>query len=67
MKLTCRNTAYDSSLGVCLNALYSSCPEDIVKLTAADLVSLFLQSTRSTKSQQLKVKTGTYFSVEQLS
>lgn len=37
-----RNMAYDSSLGIFLNTLYSSCPEDIVKLTAADLVSVFL-------------------------
>ncbi|KAK7343322.1 hypothetical protein VNO77_11979 [Canavalia gladiata] len=50
-----RNIAYDSSMGICLNALYSSCPEDIVKLTAADLVNVFLQSMRRTKSQQLKV------------
>ncbi|KAJ1436334.1 Zinc finger C2H2-type [Sesbania bispinosa] len=55
MKLSCRNTAYDSSMGICLNALYSSCPEDIVRLTAADLVSIFLKSMRKTKSQQLKV------------
>ncbi|KAK7390797.1 hypothetical protein VNO78_18880 [Psophocarpus tetragonolobus] len=50
-----RNTAYDSSIGICLNTLYSNCPEDIVKLTAADLVSVFLQSIWKTKSQQLKV------------
>ncbi|XP_027365272.1 serine/threonine-protein kinase ATR [Abrus precatorius] len=50
-----RNMAYDSSMGICLNALYSSCPEDTVKLTAADLVNVFLQSMLRTKSQQLKV------------
>ncbi|XP_027934179.1 serine/threonine-protein kinase ATR isoform X2 [Vigna unguiculata] len=50
-----RNMAYDLSMGICLNTLYSSCPEDIVKLTAADLVSVFLQSMGRTKSQQLKV------------
>ncbi|RDY02662.1 Serine/threonine-protein kinase ATR, partial [Mucuna pruriens] len=50
-----RNMAYDSSMGICLNTLYSSCPEDIVKLSAADLVSVFLQSMQRTKSQQLKV------------
>ncbi|XP_061337449.1 serine/threonine-protein kinase ATR [Gastrolobium bilobum] len=50
-----RNMAYDSSMGICLNALYSSCPEDIIKLTAADLVSVFLQSMWRTKSQELKV------------
>nr|KYP69208.1 Serine/threonine-protein kinase ATR [Cajanus cajan] len=50
-----RNMAYDSSIGICLNTLYSTCPDDIVKLTAADLVSVFLQSIWKTKSQQLKV------------
>ncbi|AES62926.2 Serine/Threonine-kinase ATR-like protein [Medicago truncatula] len=50
-----RNMAYDSSLGVCLNTLYSSCPEDIVKLTATDLVGVFFGSLRRTKSQELKV------------
>jgi len=51
--------AYDLSMGICLNTLYSSCPEDIVKLTAADLVSVFLQSMGRTKSQQLKVNIDT--------
>ncbi|XP_068493011.1 serine/threonine-protein kinase ATR isoform X2 [Phaseolus vulgaris] len=50
-----RNMAYDSSMGICLNTLYSSCPEDIVKLNAADLVNVFLQSLGRTKSHQLKV------------
>ncbi|GAU18055.1 hypothetical protein TSUD_51660, partial [Trifolium subterraneum] len=50
-----RNTTYDSSLGVCLNTLHSSCPEDIVKLTAADLVGVFFGSLWRTKSHQLKV------------
>ncbi|WJX88949.1 non-specific serine/threonine protein kinase [Trifolium repens] len=49
-----RNTTYDSSLGVCLNTLHSSCPEDIVKLTAVDLVGVFFGSLWRTKSQQLK-------------
>lgn len=52
--------AYDSSLGVCLNTLYSSCPEDIVKLTATDLVGVFFGSLRRTKSQELKVSIDTY-------
>lgn len=59
--------AYDSSMGICLNALYSSCSEDIVKLTAADLVGVFLRSMSRTKSEQLKVNIVTYFSLEQLS
>ncbi|MED6198219.1 hypothetical protein PIB30_064049 [Stylosanthes scabra] len=50
-----RNMAYDSSMGICLNTLYSSCPEDVVKQTAADLVSVFPQSLSRTKSQELKV------------
>ncbi|KAK7270160.1 hypothetical protein RIF29_23104 [Crotalaria pallida] len=50
-----RNMAYDSSLGICLNAMYTSCTEDVVKSTAAGLVSVFLQSMRRTKSQELKV------------
>ncbi|CAJ1977648.1 unnamed protein product [Sphenostylis stenocarpa] len=57
-----RNTAYDSLMGICLNTLYSSCPEDIVKLTAADLVNVFLQSMGRTKSQQLKVALCTAYS-----
>ncbi|KAG7975717.1 hypothetical protein I3843_06G113400 [Carya illinoinensis] len=50
-----RNMAYDSSLGGCLNALHSSCSDDVVKLTAADLVNVFPQSMWRTKSQELKV------------
>lgn len=46
---------YDSSLGDCLNALHASCPDDVVKLTAADLVNVFPQSMRRTKSEELKV------------
>ncbi|KAJ7967115.1 serine/threonine-protein kinase ATR [Quillaja saponaria] len=49
-----RNMAYDSSLGVCLKALYSSCPEYVVKITAANLVSVFPQSMWRTKSEELK-------------
>ncbi|CAK8574214.1 unnamed protein product [Lathyrus sativus] len=49
-----RNLTYDLSLGVCLNTLHSSCPEDIVRLTAADLVGVFFGSPGRTKSQQLK-------------
>ncbi|XP_057494820.1 serine/threonine-protein kinase ATR isoform X1 [Actinidia eriantha] len=49
-----RNTIYDSSMGGCLQALHSNCPDDVVKLTAADLVSVFPQSMRRTRSPELK-------------
>ncbi|CAK7329438.1 unnamed protein product [Dovyalis caffra] len=49
-----RNMAYDSSLGGCLNALHSSCPDAIVKLTAVDLIHVLPQSMQRTKSQELK-------------
>lgn len=64
---TCRNMAYDSSMGICLSALYSSCPEAVVKSTAADLVNVFLQSLWRTKSKELKVNIKTCISLEQLS
>ncbi|XP_057966398.1 serine/threonine-protein kinase ATR [Malania oleifera] len=48
------NKVYDSSIGSCLHALYLSCPDDVVKSTAADLVSIFPQSMRSTRSPELK-------------
>jgi hypothetical protein len=53
--LHCRNVAYDLSLVGCLHALHSRGAYDIVKLTAADLVNVFLQSMWRTKSQDLKV------------
>ncbi|BFG28310.1 hypothetical protein CerSpe_145840 [Prunus speciosa] len=47
---------HDSSIDGCLDALHYSCPEDVVNLTAADLVDVFPHSLRkSTKSQELKV------------
>lgn len=51
----CRNTVYDSSIGGCLHAVHSSCPDDVVKLTAADLVYVFSRSVQRTKSPELKV------------
>lgn len=51
----CRNTVYDSSMGGCLQALHSSCPDDVVKLTAANLVKVFPESMQRTKSSELKV------------
>ncbi|EXB24045.1 Serine/threonine-protein kinase ATR [Morus notabilis] len=50
-----RNIVYDSSLGGCLKALHSGCSDVVVKLTAADLVNVFPQSMRRTKSVELKV------------
>ncbi|KAJ0077184.1 hypothetical protein Patl1_35864 [Pistacia atlantica] len=50
-----RNVDYDSSIGACLAALHSSCPDVVVKLTATALVTIFPQSMSRTKSQELKV------------
>ncbi|XP_021286556.1 serine/threonine-protein kinase ATR isoform X2 [Herrania umbratica] len=50
-----RNFAYDSSIGGCLRALHTSCPDDVVKLTAENLVNVFCHSMRRTKSMELKV------------
>lgn len=50
-----RNTSYDSSLGECLNALHSICPDDVVKLTATDFVNVFAVSMQKTRSPELKV------------
>lgn len=51
----CRNPVYDSSMGNCLQALHCSSPDDIVKLTAVDLVKVFPKSMQRTKSSELKV------------
>ncbi|PIA56742.1 hypothetical protein AQUCO_00700831v1 [Aquilegia coerulea] len=53
--VSARNTIYDSSMGACLHVLHSSCSDDIVKLTAGDLVNVFPQSLQSTESVELKV------------
>lgn len=50
-----RDVGYDSSLGACLESLHSSCPDVVVKVTAATLVNAFLLSMSRTKSQELKV------------
>ncbi|XP_034681323.1 serine/threonine-protein kinase ATR isoform X6 [Vitis riparia] len=50
-----RNAAYDSSMGGCLHVLHSTCSDDVVKLTAADLINVFPQSILNTKSAELKV------------
>ncbi|KAD2392970.1 hypothetical protein E3N88_39947 [Mikania micrantha] len=49
-----RDITYDSSLGGCLQSLYSSCTDDVVKLTAADIVSVFSDSMQKTASPDLK-------------
>ncbi|CDP14533.1 unnamed protein product [Coffea canephora] len=51
---TFRGTAYDSSLAACLCALYTSCPDDIVKSTASTFIKIFPESFLKTKSQELK-------------
>ncbi|XP_007041728.2 PREDICTED: serine/threonine-protein kinase ATR isoform X1 [Theobroma cacao] len=50
-----RNFVYDSSIGDCLRALHTSCPDDVVKLTAENLVNVFCHSMWRTKSMELKV------------
>lgn len=47
--------AYDSSMGACLETLHSTCPDVVVKQTAAALVNTFPRSMSRTKSQELKV------------
>nr|KAJ0216324.1 hypothetical protein LSAT_V11C300104440 [Lactuca sativa] len=49
-----RDISYDSSLGGCLEALYSSSADDVIKLTATDIVSVFHQSMQKTASLELK-------------
>ncbi|GLT42972.1 hypothetical protein SLA2020_169490 [Shorea laevis] len=49
-----RNMAYDSSMGGCLAILYTSCPDDVVRLTAKHLVDAFHRSIWRTKSMKLK-------------
>ncbi|XP_050231488.1 serine/threonine-protein kinase ATR isoform X2 [Mercurialis annua] len=50
-----RNLVYDSSIGGCLSVLHSSCHDDVVKLTATNLMKVFPLSMWRTKSQELKV------------
>ncbi|KNA16075.1 hypothetical protein SOVF_091650 [Spinacia oleracea] len=46
--------AFDSTIGSCLDVLHSRCPADIVRLTAAELVSAFYNSLLKTKSCELQ-------------
>ncbi|KAG9442834.1 hypothetical protein H6P81_018688 [Aristolochia fimbriata] len=50
-----RTVAYDSSVGACLRVLYSSCDDEVVKVTAKDIVAVFQKSVQSTDSPELKV------------
>lgn len=50
-----RNIVYDSSMGGCLKALHTNCPDGVVKLTAENLVNAFFHSIGTTKSDELKV------------
>ncbi|XVF45588.1 hypothetical protein PTKIN_Ptkin02bG0218200 [Pterospermum kingtungense] len=50
-----RSLAYDSSIGGCLLALHTSCPDDVVKLTAENIVNVLHHSMWRTKSMELKV------------
>ncbi|KAK4437595.1 Serine/threonine-protein kinase ATR [Sesamum alatum] len=49
-----RSAVYDSSLGGCLQSLHSVCPDDVVRLTAADIVHIFPKSMLKTRSFELK-------------
>ncbi|KAI3880549.1 hypothetical protein MKX03_008813, partial [Papaver bracteatum] len=49
------STVYDSRIGACLNLLYSSCPDDVVELTAGDLGNAFPESLKNTDSLEHKV------------
>ncbi|XP_068639721.1 serine/threonine-protein kinase ATR [Aristolochia californica] len=50
-----RTAAYDSSVGACLRVLYSSCDDEVVKITAEELVAVFAKSIQGTDSPELKV------------
>ncbi|KMT01328.1 hypothetical protein BVRB_9g213440 isoform A [Beta vulgaris subsp. vulgaris] len=52
--LVFRNMAFDSTIGNCLDALHSRAPANIVRLTAAELVSVFYRSLQKTKSADLQ-------------
>ncbi|KAG8368042.1 hypothetical protein BUALT_Bualt15G0004300 [Buddleja alternifolia] len=49
-----RSAVYDSSLGGCLQSLFSSCPDDVVRSTAAGIVRIFPESMLKTRSLELK-------------
>ncbi|XP_056170174.1 serine/threonine-protein kinase ATR isoform X2 [Syzygium oleosum] len=50
-----RNKFYDASIGNCLDALHPYCPDDVVRYTASELISVFPLSVFRTRSSELKV------------
>ncbi|XP_030522795.1 serine/threonine-protein kinase ATR isoform X2 [Rhodamnia argentea] len=50
-----RNKVYDASIGNCLDALHPCCPDDVVRYTASELISVFPLSVFRTRSPELKV------------
>ncbi|TVU07548.1 hypothetical protein EJB05_40909, partial [Eragrostis curvula] len=50
-----RDADYDFSMGACLCALHSSCPDYIVESTAADIVNVFERAVNTSKSAELQV------------
>ncbi|KAI3441185.1 Non-specific serine/threonine protein kinase [Psidium guajava] len=50
-----RNKVYDASIGNCLDALHPYCPDDVVRCTASELISVFPLSVFRTRSPELKV------------
>ncbi|KAI7737858.1 hypothetical protein M8C21_021330 [Ambrosia artemisiifolia] len=50
-----RDITYDASLGGCLQSLYSCCADDVIKLTAANIISVFSDSMQKTESPDLQV------------
>ncbi|KAK1414808.1 hypothetical protein QVD17_30567 [Tagetes erecta] len=62
-----RDIAYDASMGGCLQSLHSSCSDDVIKLTAASIVSVFSGSMRKTGSHDLKAALcGAYVRIARL-
>ncbi|XP_056170175.1 serine/threonine-protein kinase ATR isoform X3 [Syzygium oleosum] len=53
-----RNKFYDASIGNCLDALHPYCPDDVVRYTASELISVFPLSVFRTRSSELKEKQG---------
>ncbi|KAJ0746764.1 putative non-specific serine/threonine protein kinase [Helianthus annuus] len=62
-----RDITYDASLGGCLQSLYSCCADDVIKLTAGDIVSVFSESMQKTRSPDLKAALcGAYVRIAKL-
>jgi serine/threonine-protein kinase ATR len=52
----CRDADYDFSMGACLRALHSSCPDYIVESTAVDIVNILEKAVKTSKSAELQVQ-----------